>query len=73
MEEKKDAAATEAVEQPVVDTEVGKQKIKKRPKVLEISCPKFMPENGQLYALMNDYRRSKVKMKCILVIRVGKC
>ena len=35
MEEKKDAAATEAVEQPVVDTEVGKQKIKKRPKVLK--------------------------------------
>ena len=32
-------------------------------KVLKISCPKFMPENGQLNALLNDYRRSKVKMK----------
>ena len=41
---------------------VNAEKIKVQ-KVFKISCPKFMPENGQLNALLNDYRKSKGKMK----------
>ena len=39
MEEKKDNAADAAVEQPVVDTEVGKQKIKRRRKIAKKDEP----------------------------------
>ena len=39
MEEKKDNAADAAVEQPVVDTEVGKQKVKRRRKIAKKDEP----------------------------------
>ena len=39
MEEKKDNAANAAVEQPVVDTEVGKQKVKRRRKIAKKDEP----------------------------------
>jgi hypothetical protein len=39
MEEKKDNAANEAVEQPIVDNKVGKQKVKRRRKVAKKNEP----------------------------------